>query len=137
MKLGQLIEYNMRNIFLEKSYTKCSGETIPRPFSKKSKLTISLDKQPKVFCNLFLLQAKVRKLVSASFSAWFLKKNIPIVMFYYLIFIVWLLLLREILGNMCIVIVYLRGCDVTNFEINLIFLIKLILRHNQKVKTKI
>ena len=26
----------MRNIFLEKSYKKCSGETIPRPFSKKN-----------------------------------------------------------------------------------------------------
>ena len=25
----------MRNIFLEKSYTKCGGKTIPRPFSKK------------------------------------------------------------------------------------------------------
>ena len=34
MKFGQLIEYNMRNIFLEKSYTKCSGETFLRPFSK-------------------------------------------------------------------------------------------------------
>ena len=33
MKFGQLTEYNMRNIFLEKSYTKCGGETIPRPFS--------------------------------------------------------------------------------------------------------
>ena len=33
MKFGQLIEYNnMRNIFLEKSYTECGGETIPRPF---------------------------------------------------------------------------------------------------------
>ena len=30
----QLVEYNMRNIFLEKSYTKCGGETIPRPFYK-------------------------------------------------------------------------------------------------------
>ena len=30
MKLGQLIEYNMRNIFPEKSYTKCGGESIPR-----------------------------------------------------------------------------------------------------------
>ena len=27
MKLGQLIECNMRTIFLEKSYTKCDGET--------------------------------------------------------------------------------------------------------------
>ena len=29
------LEYNIRNIFLEKSYTKCSTETIPTPFSKK------------------------------------------------------------------------------------------------------
>ena len=43
MTLGQLIAYNIRNIFLEKSYTKCVGQTIPRPFSKKSKLSISLD----------------------------------------------------------------------------------------------
>ena len=42
LKLGQLIEYNMRNIFLEKSYEKCVGETILRRFSKKSKLCISL-----------------------------------------------------------------------------------------------
>ena len=42
-KFGQLIEYTMRNIFLEKSYKKCGGEIIPRPFSKKSKLRISLD----------------------------------------------------------------------------------------------
>ena len=32
-KFGQLIEYNMRNIFLEKSSTKCGGDTILRPFS--------------------------------------------------------------------------------------------------------
>ena len=43
IKFSQLIEYNMRNIFVEKSYTKCAGETIPRPLSKISKLTISLD----------------------------------------------------------------------------------------------
>ena len=40
MKFGQLIENNMRNIVLEKSCTKCGGETIPRPFSQKSKLSI-------------------------------------------------------------------------------------------------
>ena len=34
IKCGQLIDYNMRNIFLEKSYTKWGRETIPRPFSK-------------------------------------------------------------------------------------------------------
>ena len=43
MKLGELIEYNMRKHFLEKSYTKCIGETIPRRLSKKLKLCISLD----------------------------------------------------------------------------------------------
>ena len=53
MKFGQLIEYNMRNIFLEKSYKKCGGETIPRPFSKKSKLTTSLDQRPEVYAVCF------------------------------------------------------------------------------------
>ena len=43
MKLDQVTEYNMRNIFVEESYTKCGGETIPRPLPKKSKLSISLD----------------------------------------------------------------------------------------------
>ena len=33
----------MRKCFLEKSYTECGGETSPRPFSKKLKLSISLD----------------------------------------------------------------------------------------------
>ena len=43
MKFGQLIEYNTTNIFDEKLYTKWDGETIPRPLSKISKLSISLD----------------------------------------------------------------------------------------------
>ena len=43
MKFGQLIEFNMKNIFLKKSYTECCGETIPGPFSKKSKLSIFLN----------------------------------------------------------------------------------------------
>ena len=29
IEFGELIEYNMRNIFVEKSYTRCAGETIP------------------------------------------------------------------------------------------------------------
>ena len=29
---GQLIEYSMRNIFLEKSYIKCAEETSQTPF---------------------------------------------------------------------------------------------------------
>ena len=59
MKFGQASEYNMRNIFVEKSYTKCARKTIPRPFSKKSKLSISLDQQ-KVLNSLFLLYANLR-----------------------------------------------------------------------------
>ena len=42
-KFGQLIKYNMRKIFLEKPYPKWAGETSPKLFSKKSKLSISLD----------------------------------------------------------------------------------------------
>ena len=34
MKFGQLIEYNMRNIFVEKPFTKCAEETLSRPLSK-------------------------------------------------------------------------------------------------------
>ena len=41
MKSGRLIESNMRNIFLEKSYTKYSVEASPRPFSERLKLSIS------------------------------------------------------------------------------------------------
>ena len=32
MEFGQLMEYNMKNTFFEKSYTKWGGETSPRPF---------------------------------------------------------------------------------------------------------
>ena len=60
MKLGQLLAYNMRNIFLEKSCTKCGEETIPRLFSKKSKSSISLDQQSKVLYSLILYYAKLR-----------------------------------------------------------------------------
>ena len=62
MKVGQSIECNMRNIFLEKSYTKCGGETSSRPFSEKLKLSIFLDQQSKVLYSLFLLYAKFRSI---------------------------------------------------------------------------
>ena len=55
-KPGWLIGHNLKNIFLEKSYTKFGGETISRPFSKKSKLCISLDQYSKFFiCFVFIL----------------------------------------------------------------------------------
>ena len=42
MKFGQLIQYDMRNTFLEKTDAKCCGETTRRPFPKKPKLSIFL-----------------------------------------------------------------------------------------------
>ena len=64
-----------------------------------------------------------------SFSAWYLDITRPNS-------IAWLPLLSEILGNMCIVKVFWSGCDVIDFEMNLIFLIKPFFLHDQKVKTK-
>ena len=114
MKFGQLIEHSIRKIFLEKLYTKFGRETIPRLFSKKSKLSISLNQYFKSFiylvlivcqvedyrkwlklsCSLFaftsykaFLKNKKRSgtIINASFPAWNLKKNISVVIFCYLI----------------------------------------------------
>ena len=110
MKFSQLIEYNnMRNIFLEKSYTKCGGETIPRPFLENQNWAYLWINSLKLFIACFycvsscgLLQHNETKLLTTSykaflknkkraatslptsFSAWFLKKYIPLVMLYYL-----------------------------------------------------
>ena len=62
IKFGQLVEYNMINIFLEKSYTKFGGEVGPRAFCKKSKLSISLDQQSKILYSLFSLLCPSRGL---------------------------------------------------------------------------
>ena len=59
MKFGHLIESNMRNIFLEKSYTKYGEEISPILISEKWKLSVSLDQQSKILYCLFLLYAKL------------------------------------------------------------------------------
>ena len=46
---------------------------------------------------------------------------------------VWFSLLCKILGNMCITVVYKPDCDVINFEVNLIYLIKPFFLHDQKI----
>ena len=56
MKFSQLIEHN---IFLKKSYRKCGGETIARPLSKKSKLSIYLDQLAKVLTICFYYYVKL------------------------------------------------------------------------------
>ena len=108
--IGQLIEYNMRNIFLEKSYGKSGSKPISKTFSKKSKWAypwtksfmqlvfivfqvedyrsiLKLSCRPLAFTSYKAsLKNKKRSETSlpASFSEWFLKKIIPIVMLYYL-----------------------------------------------------
>ena len=52
-------------------------------------------------------------------------------------FIVWLPLLLEILGNMCIIIVCFPSCEVVNFEINFAFLIKSFFYMTKNSKQKI
>ena len=59
MKLNQLLEYNMGNIFLRKSYTKCGHETISRPFYKEPNLTISHDQGSKTLYSLFSLSVQI------------------------------------------------------------------------------
>ena len=61
----------------------------------------------KLSCRSLALQNKKRSGTSlpASLSAWFLKENILLYTINWLNFIVWLSLLREIFGSMCIVIV--------------------------------
>ena len=133
MKFGQLIEYNVRNIFLEKSYTKCGGKTIPRPFFKKWKFSISLDQYSKVLYFVFIvcqvedyrkwLKLSCRSLAFTSNKAFLkTKKGLELVSLPHFLhdswrktflllcsftwpnFNVWLRLLRELLGNMSIVI---------------------------------
>ena len=61
MKFGYLIKYTIRNILVEKPYTKYSRETNPRPFSKKSKLKIYLGiNSLNVLWSLLLLYAKLK-----------------------------------------------------------------------------
>ena len=57
-KIRQLIVNNMKNMFLEKLYTECGGATSPCPFSKKTKLNISLNQQSEVSYNLFCCMPK-------------------------------------------------------------------------------
>ena len=60
MKFSQLIDYNVKNIFLKKSCTQCGGETSRRPFCEKLKLSIFLDQWSKILLNLFSLHAAMK-----------------------------------------------------------------------------
>ena len=57
MKFGQFIKDDMRIIFLEKPFTKCGWEASPRPFYKKSILSISLDQHSGTLWSLTRLRS--------------------------------------------------------------------------------
>ena len=70
MKFGQLIEFNIRKVFLKKSYGKCGGEA--RPFYEKSQFSISLDQQSEILESLFLMYAQVEVLLIDQLSHYLL-----------------------------------------------------------------
>ena len=49
----------MRNIFLEKSCTEYGGETSPRSFPEKLKVSISLDQLSKVLYSLLFYRVRL------------------------------------------------------------------------------
>ena len=83
----------MRKIFPETSYTNCGGETIPRLFSKKLKLSqvegyrniLKLNCISLAFTSYkaFLINKKMSGTsLVVLFAAWFLTKNIFLITFY-------------------------------------------------------
>ena len=56
MKFGRVLEYNMRIIFLEKSFSRCDRETVLRPIFKR----IKIEHISGSIFSLFLLCAKWR-----------------------------------------------------------------------------
>ena len=119
MKYGCLIEYNMRNFFLEKSYTKCDQNWTYLGINNLEFYTVFLIlyienilklscKPPAFTSNKALLKNEKRSGTSlpASFSAqFFFKKIMSLYSFNWPNCIVWLPLLCGILDNMCTVIV--------------------------------
>ena len=144
MKFGQLIEYKMSNIFLEKSYTKCGG------IKKQNWAYLSINSlivikfaftvcPSRVYQNILKLRCwplaftlykaflrnKKRSGTSPlpNFLRYFRKKNISHAIFInWPNFIAWSPLLLEILSNIA-TIIYCPVCDVINFEIDLSLLI--------------
>ena len=136
----QLVEYNMRNIFLEESYTKCGGETIPRPFYKIQNWVYLWIKSLNFYTVCTCAKSKAierhwdhilkpwsRPLAITSCNVrlfWKTNKDVylfslphflhdflgkkPFLLIYSINWpnlVIWLPLLREILGNMCILLV--------------------------------
>ena len=133
MKFGLLIEHKKRNIFFQKSWRKYGRETSSR---KKAFYEVkAIYSLVSIYFDLACNKNKLYKTLDylsrdmlifpPHFVHDFSKKIF--IMLYSINrsnFIVWLLMLLDIFGKMCIAIVCFPGCDVITFEINLIVLIK-------------
>ena len=156
----------MRNIFLEKSFTKYGGEKLVLgPFPKNENwayirinslkfytvcfyclaswglwkcIETKLQSTCVHFITLFeKIKSGLELVILPHFAYNFWRKIfILLCSINWPNFIVWLPLFCEILGSMCIEIVSKPGCDVMNFEVNFIFLIKLFFLHDQNVVTE-
>ena len=106
-----------------KFYTSCF---YCMPSSAPSKYIETKLRTTCIYLNSFLKTKRGLELVSlCHFPHDFWRKIFPLLYFINRsTFTVWLPLLPEILNNMFILIVYKSGCDVINFEVHLIFLIK-------------
>ena len=156
----------MINIFFEKSYTKCDGEAILRSYSKKIKIEyisgsivsnfiqfVLIVYQVEDYCNILKLSCRPLAFIlyktfvknkkrsgtsfPASFSSWVLRKNVSLVIFYFLNKFHWMVAftlgdIRQYVYCNCL----LTRFDAIHFEINLIFLIKSFFQYDQKSKTK-
>ena len=69
IKFGRLIEHNMRNVFLGKLCTKCGEDTILRPFSQKSTLSISLDQKLYTVRFYFMPSLRLSKYIEVKLQA--------------------------------------------------------------------
>ena len=85
---------------------------------------VFLEKDVGIVSPLLFLKDFSRKMFIMSYSI-----NWPI-------FIAWFRLLLELLGNVFIWNYFFPGCDVINFEINLVFLIKPFFLRNQRSRQK-
>ena len=162
MKMGQLIKYNMRKFFFSKIIRSSGGKAYPRPISKKSKLSISVEQQSEILYSLFLFYFPVKVYQNILKLRCWLYDFAPFKTFYktnrclelislpqflhhfrgkiflMLYFInwpdFWFPLLLQVLGNMRITIIWFPISDDINLESILNFLIKLLSCMTNKVR---
>ena len=120
MTFCQLMEYNVRNIFLQKLCTKCGGEASSRPFYKNQNWAYLWTNSLKCYkvCFFFLCSSqgliklfykwkRGLELVSLPHSRqdFWTKIFLPLYAINWPNLVVWLPLLLKELGNMCILII--------------------------------